>query len=107
MVERSNSELHQDSKGYPIQGALNLDVAQKFTVSGATARNTTDFTRKILRIYSTEDCFIKLGSATVEATADDHFLPKEVVDFVTVGDSVRIAALQDSAGGVLYISELA
>lgn len=107
MVERSNSELHQDSKGYPIQGALKPDVAHSVSVSGATARNSTDFTRKIVRIYSTEDCFIKLGDATVEATANDHFLPKEVVDYISVGDAIRLAAIQGSTGGTLYISELA
>ena len=107
MAERSDSELYQDTKGYPIQGALRLDVAQKITVTATTARNSTDFTHKILRIYSTEDSFIKLGDSTVEATANDHFLPKEVVDFISVGDHTRLAAIRDSADGTLYISELA
>jgi len=107
VAERSSSELPQDTKGYPIQGALRFDIAQKITVSGTTARNGTDFTRKVIRVYSTEDAFIKLGDDTVEATANDHFLPKEVVDFITVDDSTRLAAIQDSTGGTLYISELA
>lgn len=107
MAERSDSELFQDSKGYPIQGALRPDIAQSISVSGATARNGDNFTRKIISIYSTEDIFYKLGAADVEATTADHFLPAGILDYISVGDAVRLAAIQASSAGTLYISELA
>ena len=107
MAERSSSELHQDAKGYPIQGALRPDVAQSVSVTGTTARNGTDFTRKIIRIYATEDTFYKLGDSSVTATTSDHFLPKEVVDYISVDTNVRIAAIRSTTSGTLYISELA
>lgn len=99
-------KIIRSTENDPVQGVLKPLVAQKVTISGTTARNSTSFTNRVIRLTSTVDCYIKFGTATVEAAATDHFLPGGVVEYFTTQGAIRVAAITDGAGGTLFISEM-
>jgi len=102
----SRSELDKDDQGEPIQGALTPKTAQSVSLSDVTARNATDFTYRMIRVYSTQNCFIKLGDSTVEATVTDHYLPTGAIEYFARKEHTRIAGILPSGTGTLYISEM-
>jgi hypothetical protein len=86
--------------------------AHAVTSSGTSARNTKNFNdnTKIVSVYATQDVYLKFGDDTVIATTSDHFFPAGVYyDFAIGGgkskQAKRLAVLQVSAGGTIYISE--
>lgn len=102
----SNAALTYDKNLNPIQGALEPKVAQTFALSIASNRIATDFTKKVIKIYSTVDCFYKLGNSTVTAVTTDHFLPAKTIEYIAVGSNMRLAAILSSGTGTLYLSEM-
>ncbi len=102
----AKSELDKDDQGEPIQGALTPKTAQSVSLSNATARNSSDFVYRVIRVYSTIDCFIKLGDSTVEAAVTDHFLPTGAIEYFARKEHTRIAGILASGTGTLYISEM-
>jgi len=98
--------LARDDYGEAIQGALTPETAQTVSLSDATARTATNFTYRVIRIYSTANCFIKLGDSTVEAAVTDHFLPTGAIEYFARKEHTRIAGILASGTGTLYISEM-
>ena len=103
----SRSTLDKDDYGEPIQGALTPKTAHSVSLSDATARNTTNLIYRVIRVYSTANCFIKLGDSTVEAAVTDHFLPTGAIEYFARKEHTRIAGILASGTGTLYISEMA
>ena len=68
---------------------------------------------RVVTLYSTADCFIETGNASVEAnTANSHFLPSSLPYDISLGaetDATQndkyVAVVQSAGGGTLYISE--
>jgi hypothetical protein len=100
------TQLAKEASGSSVQGALFPAVAQKVSFSGTTAKNSTAFTRKIIRLVASENCFIKFGASNVEAANTDHFLPSGVVEYFHAVPHLYVAVIQSTASGTLYISEM-
>ena len=101
--------LPRDGNGFPMQILRFRDsLSHQITTSGTTSRNGTDFGNQtqVLLLNPTQDMFIKQGGSSVVATATDHFLAAGQPYYVSTRDLKRIAAIQDSAAGILHISEL-
>ncbi len=84
-----------------------LGVCQSITVGGTSARTTSgvgEQTRKAM-IYSSEDAYYALGGAAVVATAASTFIPAGSEHFIQIRGGQYVAAIQDSAGGVVKVSE--
>jgi hypothetical protein len=86
---------------------LKIITNQTVSVSGTSAAVTNAFGNgtTIIRVVSTTDCFIKFG-ATPTAVAADMLLPAYVVEYFGATPGVKIAALQNTAAGTLYVTEM-
>lgn len=86
---------------------LKIITNQTVSVSGTSAAVTNAFGNgtTIIRLVSTTDCYLKFG-ATPTAVATDMLLPANVVEYFGATPGVKIAALQRSASGVLYVTEM-
>ena len=98
--------LDKDDQGIAIQGALTPVTAHQISMSTTTARNTTAFTYNILRVISAANCFIVLGSSVCEATATDHYLPADTIEYFSRKENTHLAAILSSGTATLYISEM-
>ncbi len=81
---------------------------QSVTTSGTSARTTSgvgDQTRAVL-LTCNEACHYAFGSSSVTATTNDTYLPANAEHYVRIAPSQYVAAIQDSAGGTLHVSEL-
>jgi hypothetical protein len=58
----------------------------------------------IIRVISTEDCFLKFGANPTAATTD-MFLPSGAIGYFGVTAGEKVAAIRSSASGTLYITE--
>lgn len=77
-----------------------------FNSSSAQATNAFQKTTTLIRIFATADCFIKMGAnptALIDGTS--YFVPGGIVDFIGVNPGDKIAAIQSTANGTLYIAE--
>jgi hypothetical protein len=106
------STLPLDTSGYPVPTLGYLDGgARTLTLSATSNRTSTSFTTttNVISIYSTIDCFIRLGSNTVTAANTDHFIPANMYQDIAITPATKdrhIAAIRAGAiDGTMYISE--
>ena len=100
--------LPADKFNNPIQ-AMGIGATQVLTVglssvaSSALSKNTI-----IVRLVSTADCFVKISTGNPTATAGDLFMPAGIPEYFAVNgwETVKVATLQSSAGGSLYVTEM-
>jgi hypothetical protein len=87
--------------------AVRPSLTQTVTISGVSAAttNAVSVRTELIRIISTTDCYVQIGSAPV-ATSADWYLPAFVVEYFRVEPgSDKVAAIQVAAGGILYVTE--
>lgn len=81
-----------------------------FAIGAASARNGSDLANGSYLITTDTNCYIKQGDSTVTASATDAsmFLPAGGGVTLTVDGTAaaRIAAIQQSAAGRLFIQKL-
>jgi len=100
------TELAKDKYAHSIQ-AVRPTTTQTVTVGAVSAAttNAVAVSTTAVRLISTTNCFYKVG-ATPTATTGDVFLPANVIEYIrVVGNSDKIAVIQASGGGTLYVSE--
>lgn len=98
-----------DQNGFPIQTLALGNTVVKLTVSGTSARGTLPFGAShedIVRIACNTDCYINFGDSTVEATSTDSLFTAGVEAFKVPQGATHIACIQESAGGVMTITEM-
>ena len=108
------SDMPTDAQGHPIQALRLGPAAHKVTYNATSARNTNPFSMgvDVVYLYATTDCYVKFGTSTsVAATTSDFFIPAgQMLPFAIRGDQAPtysyIAAIQSSAAGTLYVSEM-
>lgn len=99
--------LARDSHGQIVQApdwstASTVAITSTSTQSATVADNTTH-----LRIVSTVDCYVALGSNPT-ATSSSSYLPAGVVEYVAVVPSVtKVAVIRTAADGVLSLTACA
>lgn len=90
----------QDSHGLPIAGA---SVTVAYTgVAGTTAAINKNATS--IRVMSTTDCFIEIGTAPTAVANTGLYLPALVPEYFTCPANVKVSAIQVAAGGNLYVT---
>ena len=84
----------------PTDPVTVTDITALSAVFGASTQ--------LIRVISTNDCHIAIGSAPV-ATTGDPYLPANTVEFIGVKPGERLAAINHTAlaDGVLYVTEAA
>lgn len=82
-------------------------TTQVVTVGAASAATTNAVGAEthIVRLVSTTDCHITFAG-TPTATTSDWLLPSGVVEYMTIRPGQKVAAIQNSAGGSLYVTEM-
>lgn len=94
------------NKSETIQ-AVAPGTTQTITTSGSSAAISTAFATgtTVVRIVATEDVNIKFGS-TPTATTSDPFIPANQVEYFKVTAGEKVAAIQNSAAGTCYVTEM-
>lgn len=86
--------------------AIYPGTSQALSFSGSSAQSTAVGTQTTLvRLFATQDCFIAIGANPTAAANTSYFLPGGIIDFVGIQPGQKIAAIQSSQSGTLYISE--
>lgn len=96
-----------DSK-YPVGGfqAIYPGTSQKMSVNNTSAQSSAlpDGTT-IVRLVASEDCYIQIGTNPTATTTTSLFLAADLPEYFGVnGNTIKIAAIRDSADGTLYIT---
>lgn len=87
-----------------------LGVTQSITTSGSSARTSAGVgaQTRFVAISATEAAFYIFGGSTVDASATaGTFIQGGDTHFVQIRPGQYVAAIQASAGGTVYVSELA
>lgn len=81
-------------------------TSQKKTTSGssqqssAVGANTT-----IVRLYATQDTYVEIGSNPTATTTTSMFLPLGFVEYFGITPGHKIAYIQSTSAGTLFITE--
>lgn len=76
-----------------------------FTGTAGTISNAVGSRTRIVRIISTEACYIAFGSAPT-ATTSDMLLPADQVEYFTMVGAEKVSAVQVATGGTLHVTEM-
>lgn len=82
-------------------------TTQKLATS-ATAKASTAFGAQTyaVRVVCTAACHIAFGPAPVATTSDAYLAPNNRGEFIGVTPGEMLSVVEDSAAGVLYVTEL-
>ena len=87
---------------FPVTGGTQ---SAAFTGTSAAISNAVgDQTRRVL-VYADQDCHIQFAKAPVATTAD-CFLAASTQIMLSIRPGEKVAAIQATAAGTLYVSEL-
>jgi len=88
--------------------AICIGTSQVLTTSSSSQQSTavSDKT-SIIRLFCTKDCFIAIGPNPTVTTSGTTgaFLPGGIIEYFGVNPNDKIAVIQVSASGTLYITE--
>jgi hypothetical protein len=105
------ADMPIDQRGNPVPVLGYLDGGDfTLAISNTSARNATPFNAqtKVISIFATVPCFIRLGDNTVTATSGDHFIPDGTYLDIAVNGNTKdrhLAVIRTSTDGTLYVSE--
>ena len=97
----------RDANGFPIQvGELSPNCS---TLALSMSSNPTSQlkTNCIYRLWSSVDCFVKLGASSVTCTTSDSPLTAKVPEYFKTGEAnLYLAGIVSSGTGTLFITEV-
>ena len=100
------SVLAKDSNGHDAL-IITPGVSQTVSTSGTSAQSAAfGAGTSIIRVIASEACFLVFG-ANPTATSAGMFLAAGAVEYFAVTPGQKVAAIQASTGGSLYITEAA
>lgn len=101
--------LAKDRFNHAIQCLL-PSTTQTVAISGTSAAtsNALNLNTVVIRVVATTNCFIKIGTGTPTATTSDVPLMASVPEYFRVNgnDTIKVAGIQMSASGSLYVTEM-
>jgi hypothetical protein len=98
------SKLARDITGHMVS-ALGLGVTSALAFTGTSAQSAVVGENTfVVRLVATEPCFVAIG-ANPTATVSSAYLPAGVVEYFAITPGHRVAALQASSGGTLYVTQ--
>ncbi len=96
-------KLTRSEYGDAVQ-AVYPGTVQKVTVSGTSAATPNAVSSSVVRLLSTTDCYFVFG-VTPTATANHSLLIANIPEYFTITPGEKVAALQASTGGTLFVTE--
>ena len=101
--------LAKDHLNHAIQ-ALAPSTTQTVTISGTSAATANALSKNtvVIRVLATTGCFIRIGTGTPTATTADTPIAAGVPEYFRVNgyETIKVAGIQLSAGGSLYVTEM-
>lgn len=97
--------LPRDRTGAPVD-ATRPGTGQTLSFTGTSSASTT-FTSTLLRVVSTEDCWIAVGSSPTAVASTGMLLIAGRPERIVVRTGEKVAAIRAGADGSLNIVELA
>lgn len=100
-----------DTQGYPVPTLGYLDGGAKtIAITNTSTRNAVAISAgvRVISVYATTACYIRLGDNTVTAANTDHYIPSGMYIDIAIGPDSRdryIATLRVDTDGTFYISE--
>ena len=88
--------------------AICIGTSQAITTSASSIQSAAIAQQSsIVRLFCTKDCFIAIGpNPTVDATGTTGaFLPGGIIEYFGTNPGDKIAVIQATASGTLYITE--
>ncbi len=88
-------------------GTGRLDTAQSvaYTGTAGTITNVVGAQTYKVRVTLTTAGFIKIGN-TPTATTSDTYMPADSPEYFTITPGQKVSAIQLTAGGTLYVTEI-
>lgn len=104
-----DTRLAVDKYQHPIQ-ALLPGTTQTVAISGTSAATTNALSTDtlVIRVLATTNCFIKIATGSPTATTSDFPLIANIPEYLRVDgkSTVKVAGIQMSASGSLYVTEM-
>lgn len=86
--------------------AIRPGTSQSLSFNGVSAQsNAVGIHTSIVRLFATQDCFIRVGENPTAVGGTSMFVPAGIIDFIGVLPGDKIAAIRSVSDGVLYITE--
>jgi len=94
-----------DSVGNQIYQAIYVGPSQTIAIgSGSVQSVAVSSTCDIVRIACDQDCFVEIGLNPTASTGS-MFFPKGSVEYFGVDGNYKVAVIQKTTAGTLYITE--
>ncbi len=97
----ASKQAQSDNPGFQ---AIKPGTSQTVAVATASAASTV-LSGTIVRLYSTTNCYIKIGQGSQTATSAYMFLPASTVEYFAIAPGDFIGVIRATADGTLYITE--
>ena len=94
-------------EGFQTTSFQSIIPGFSYTISFSAASATSPAVESdtdVVRVFSTEDCFLKFGSSPT-ATTSDMFLPAGIVEYFGMNPGDKIAVIRSVNNGLLYVTE--
>jgi hypothetical protein len=91
-----------------MQSASRNGITQAVAYTGTSATSAAfgNMTYQVRLSATTACCYKVVEAAGGAATVSDVYLPTNWVEYITVTPGQKISAIQSTAGGTLYVTEL-
>lgn len=105
----TTTSLAKDHLNHAIQ-ALLPSTTQTVTISGSSAATANALSKNtvVIRVLATTACFIKIDTGTPTATTADIPISANIPEYFRVDGykTLKVAGIQLTSGGSLYITEM-
>ena len=105
----TSTYLAKDRFNHAIQ-CLAPGTTQTVTISGISAATTNILDRNtvVIRVLATTSCFINIGTGTPTANTANMPIVANTPEYfrVDAAPGIRVAGVQMSSGGSLYVTEM-
>lgn len=97
--------IARDFNGVPTL-VFGLGTSQALTFTGTSAQSAVvGATTRIVRLVATQACFVSIGASPTAVANTSIYLPANTVQYVSITGGHRVAAIQATTTGSLYITE--
>ena len=105
----TNTYLAKDRFNHAIQ-CLSPSTTQTVTISGSSSATSNALSKNtvVIRVVATTDFFISIGTGTPTANSTHMPIIAAVPEYFRVNgnETLKVAGVQISAGGSLYVTEM-
>jgi hypothetical protein len=105
----TTTSLAKDHLNHAIQ-ALLPSTTQSVVISGSSAATANALSKNtvVIRVFSTTNCFINIGTGTPTATTAGIPIASYSAEYFRVNgyETLKVAGIQESSSGTLYITEM-